>query len=42
MKKAIWTVLGLILAGAAAFPTVSSAGIYSNHSESLVRDPAAQ
>ena len=37
MKKTIWTVLSLVLAGA-LFPLVSHAGI--NHNETLVRDTA--
>ena len=42
MKK-IWTVLSLILAGAALFPMVGHAGInYTNHNETLVRDTAAE
>ena len=40
MKK-IWTVLSLLLAGAALFPAVSHAGItFVNHNETLLRDTA--
>ena len=42
MKK-IWTVLSLILAGAALFPVVRHAGIVmTNHNETLVRDTPTQ
>ena len=41
MKRTIWTVLSLVLAGA-LFPLVSHAGVSQNHNETLVRDTAAK
>ena len=42
MKRTIWTVLSLVLAGALV-PLVSHAGIvHPNHNETLVRDTAAK